>query len=296
MNATNICLAVTMALVIHRVIAMDTNKATPTDTTKSKIVQHLTESFTDHALTGKDEKEMRKTKDCSTYKPPKRIQCDISLFYAKLITATQAQDDINKALIEWKREQGNLEHIAFLSVNLKKFGIGIGMAESMTTTWYYEIPIALPRFHRKQYMTHAKDYRKPVIVHSLTAHEGNDVIDHWYSWTAIEGVENNNILYVQGSKNTVQKKIEDDCSKFLDLPKSLRDREHVSIILGTNHRCATIPSDYEQVVGEYKEITINGLFESKRIVPVWECDLRSGDCFGDVDLQYEKDIQYFLGQ
>lgn len=264
------------------------------DFIEQKYRDHITREFDANDPTEEEENTMRRTKDCSTYKPPKRIQCDISLYMAKLITDVQAQDDIQKALIEWKRESGDLEHIAFLSFNLKTLGLGVGMSESLTTTWYYEIPLSLPRYHTKQYISHAKKYEKPTLVYALTQHTGNDVIDHWTSWTAIEGTESASILYIQSTKNTPNDDRKTDCKNFLDLPKSLRERKHVSVILDANTKCESLTNDYEVVIGSYKDITINGLFETKRTVPVWECDVNTGECFGDVEEKYLPIIEHFL--
>lgn len=260
-----------------------------------KYRDHITKEFDENDPTEEEENTMRSTKDCSSYKPPKRIQCDISLYMANLITDVQARDDIQKALVEWGRESGDLEHIAFLSFNLKTLGIGVGMSESLTTTWYYEIPLSLPRYHTKQYITHAKKYEKPTLVYALSQHTGNEVIDHWSSWTAIEGSDSANILYVQSSKNSPNDDKKTDCKNFLDLPKSLRERKHVSVILDANTKCESLTDDYEVVVGSYKDITINGLFEVKRTVPVWECDVNTGECFGDVDEKHLHIIEHFLG-
>ncbi|BES89864.1 Hypothetical protein NTJ_02671 [Nesidiocoris tenuis] len=93
--------------------------------------------------------------------------------------------------------------------------------QSLTTTWYAEIPIMMPRLHKREYITHANKYTKPVLVYAITSHTGNEPIDHWYSWSAIEGREGENVMYVQGGKNTAGGDKKCDCSNFLELPKSL---------------------------------------------------------------------------
>lgn len=238
--------------------------------------------------------EIARGKDCTGYKPPKRIQCDISLYMAKLLTDIEAQDDINRALIEWRREDGELEHLAFLSFNLKTFGFGIGMAESLTTTWYYEIPIMIPRLHQRQHIVHTKKDDKPTIVYAISKHEGNEIIDHWYSFTAIEGDAESNVLYVKDEKNQPGEMTK-GCSDFLEIPKSIRDRKYVSIIMPRLENCNTIPNGYNVVVGSYKKITIKGLREKEVVVPEWECYADEAECFGEIPQSQFKYVEHFLG-
>lgn len=268
-------------------------KTTTGDTMKEKA-ENLADAIKNTAFTEEELAAMQKQKDCTSYKPPKRIQCDISLYMAKLLTDVEAQNDINQALLEWKREDGELEHLAFLSFNLKTFGIGIGMAEAMTTTWFYEIPLMIPRLHQRQYIAHATKSEKPTIVYATSRHEGNEIIDHWYSWTSIEGDSEANVVYVQGEKNSPSDTTK-GCSNFLDVPKSVRTRKHVSIILKDLQLCETIPEDYRVLVGHYKEITINGLREQKVKVPEWECDLSTHTCFGTIPEGHMSIVEHFLG-
>lgn len=60
----------------------------------------------------------------------------------------------------------------------------------------------ITRYHKKEYLHHYTTSSKPTIVYAYNEMTGNEVIDHWNTWTAIEGTEHKNILYVADTKAT----------------------------------------------------------------------------------------------
>lgn len=73
-------------------------KDKPDATTAKKLVEDVQKT----TFTNEELHDMTTKKDCTGYKPAKRIQSDISLYLAKIITDVEAQNHINQALIEWR--------------------------------------------------------------------------------------------------------------------------------------------------------------------------------------------------
>lgn len=274
---------------IGNVKSRDTTKTT--QTTKTETTSETTHTSSDPILddinkikklnanaplTTDEPAEFLKKKDCSSYKPSKRIQCDISLYYANIITQLETINDIKIANKEWEKGLGTGDSFYFIGLDTVNWALAIGHAEMILGTTYASLTMMLPRYHRKQYIHHFVQGDKPTIVYSYDNIEGNDVIDHWGTWTAIEGTSAKNIFYVHNgkAKRGITNENKDKCKNFMDLPKSIGDRKHVSVVI-EGSICDRIPEGYRVVVGKYKLIEHKGLHTTKTWVPHWECDLHA---------------------
>lgn len=192
-------------------------------------------------------KEFFDKKDCSSYKPNKRIQCDISLYNAGLTTQLETINDIKQALIEWEKEIGTSDSFYFIGLDTVNWALAIGHAELILGTTYASLTMMIPRYHKKEYLHHYTKSNKPTIVYAYNEMVGNEVIDHWNTWTAIEGTENKNILYVADTKATSRnaKKEKDECKTFMELPKSLKDRKYVTVAIN-GPLCNKIPTTHHE--------------------------------------------------
>lgn len=172
-------------------------------------------------LTEEEIKDFFEKKDCTAYKPNKRIQCDISLFNAGLTTQLETINDIKIALLEWEKETGTSESFYFIGLDTINWALAIGHAELVLGSTYASLTMMLPRYHRKEYLHHFSTSNKPTIVYSYNEMQGNEIIDHWNTWTAIEGTEHKNILYVSETKASSRnaKTDKDECKNFYFLFK-----------------------------------------------------------------------------
>lgn len=184
-------------------------------------------------ITEEEIKEFFQKKDCSSYKPSKRIQCDISLYNAGLTTQLETINDIKIALLECEKETGTSESFYFIGLDTINWALAIGHAELVLGSTYASLTMMIPRYHRKEYAHHFNTDNKPTIVYSYNEMQGNEIIDYWNTWTAIEGTEHKNILYVHDTKATSRdaKNGKDDCKNYMELPKSLKDRKYVTVVI-----------------------------------------------------------------
>lgn len=184
-------------------------------------------------ITEEEIREFFEKKDCSSYKPNKRIQCDISLYNAGLTSQLETINDIKLALLEWEKEVSTAESFYFIGLDTINWALAIGHAELVLGTTYVSLTMMIPRYHKKEYLHHYTTSAKPTIVYAYNEMHGNEVIDHWNTWTAIEGTEHKNILYVSDTKATSRnsKSGKDECKTFMELPKSLKDRKHVTVVV-----------------------------------------------------------------
>lgn len=238
----------------------------------------------DHSpVTEADLNEFLTKKDCSSYKPSKRIQCDISLYNAGLTTKIETISDIKVALMEWEKELGTADSFFFIGLDTVNWALAIGHADLILGTTYATLTMMLPRYHKKEYIHHHTMSTKPTIVYSYNEINGNEVLDHWNTWTAIEGDANKNILYVANKKATSKsaESGENDCKGFMELSKSVKERKHVTVVVD-GPRCTKIPTSHRVLVGHYKKIEQKGLHTTTVWVPIWECDPSNLQCTGDM--------------
>lgn len=240
-------------------------------------------------------KEFFDKKDCSSYKPDERIQCDISLYNAGLTTQLETINDIKQALIEWEKEIGTSDSFYFIGLDTVNWALAIGHAELILGTTYASLTMMIPRYHKKEYLHHYTKSNKPTIVYAYNEMVGNEVIDHWNTWTAIEGTENKNILYVADTKATSRnaKKEKDECKTFMELPKSLKDRKYVTVAIN-GPLCNKIPTTHRVLIGNYKKIENKGLHTTTVWVPTWECDPNTLECAGEMSDKEIEWVQHFL--
>lgn len=246
-------------------------------------------------ITVEEREAFFKTKDCSSYKPNRRIQCDISLYDAGLITKDAAIADITTALVEWKKEGGDSDSLYYIGFDIKNFALAIGHAELLVSTWQYYFPITFPKWSETKYISHYMTHTKPVITYSFSSITGEDVVDHWIEYLAPEGIGSRNLLFVQGgSSKTDHGK---SCEAFNKLPRSVRERRSITVILEEPKMCATIPDSYEVIVGRYKKMHQTDKRSYTTYTPVWECVRaeKDWDCYGEIDSEdYQKLEKHFL--
>lgn len=173
--------------------------------------------------------------------------------------------------------------------------LAIGHAELVLGTTYASLTMMIPRYHKKEYLHHFTTCAKPNIVYAYNEMHGNEVIDHWNTWTAIEGTEHKNVLYVSDTKATSRnsKSGKDECKTFMELPKSLKDRKHVTVVVD-GPLCKKIPTTHRVVVGNYKKIEHKSLYTTTTWVPIWECDPNTMECSGDMSDEEITWVEHFL--
>lgn len=243
-------------------------------------------------ITDEEMNEFREKKECAGYKPNKRIQCDISLYNANLQSKDQTINDILDAIKEWKKSEGTTESIYMLALDLNNWALRLGQAELIMGTTYASLYLSPAQYFAREYTVHYKKDRKPTIVYSIDDMEGNDVIDHWSKWTAVNGNDKGNVLYVsQGS--TTKSEHKDECKSFYDLPKSLSDRDYVTVVL-KGKICTKIPTTYRVVVGKYEKKTVRSLSETTYWMPKWECSYPDMTCEGSMQNEDLDKINSFL--
>lgn len=235
-------------------------------------------------------------KDCTGYKPNKRIQCDISLYNAGLKTQLETINDIKIALLEWEKEIGTAESFYFVGLDTINLALAIGHAELILGSTFASLTMMVPRNHKKEYLLHHFTMsNKTTIVYAFNEMKGNEVIDHWSTWTAIEGSGHKNILYVSETKATSRNAVggKDECKTFMELPKSLKERKHVTVVVN-GPLCKKIPSTHRVVIGNYKKIEHKSLYSTVTWVPLWECDPCTLECSGNMTEEEERWVEHFL--
>lgn len=87
------------------------------------------------------------------------------------------------------------------------------------------------------------------LVHSVKDVKGDEVPKHYSEWTAVDGSEDNQILYVQ-SGNARAIDVTKGCLDFNGLPDHLAKRKYVSVIMRGADICMETDSHYKQLIGE----------------------------------------------
>lgn len=90
----------------------------------------------------------------------------------------------------------------FIGLDTINWALAIAHAELVLGTTYASLTMMIPRYHKKEYLHHFTTSTKPTIVYAYNEMHGNEVIDHWNTWTAIEGTEHKSILCVSDTKAT----------------------------------------------------------------------------------------------
>lgn len=170
--------------------------------------------------------------------------------------------------MEWEKEAGISDSFYFIRLDTTKWVVALGHAELVLGSTYTSLTMMIPRNHKKEYVHQFTTSDKPTVIYTYENMEGNDIIDHWNTWTAIEGTKAKSILHVSntkvsGKKTTPEK---DECKAFMELPKSLAERKHISVVIeGT--LCKKVPKTYRVIIGKYKKIDHKGLHTTKTWIP-----------------------------
>lgn len=141
----------------------------------------------------------------------------------------------------------------------------------------------MPKWSYATYIEHFKISAKPTIVYSFSSLKGTNVVDHWVNFLAQEGRGSKNLMFVQDSTSTTSHGT--SCEAFNKLPRSVKDRNKITVVLNEPKFCETIPQSYTVKVGRYELTKKTEARQYDTYVPKWECERTADDwdCYGEID-------------
>lgn len=196
--------------------------------------------------------------------------------------------------MRWKEEKGTLESLYAFGLNAKTRGLFIAYFKDAISDYYYEIPLKVPRFGvGNERIVHHFKHSGVTLVHSVKDIKGDDIPRHYSEWTAIDGTDESQILYVQsGSAKAID--VKKGCLDFNGLPDHLAKRRHVSVVMRGADVCMETDSHFRQLIGEYREVDVEAVRKTKIRVPVWACDIGAKKCRGKVPNDMKEKLKSFL--
>lgn len=214
----------------------------------------------------------------------------------KLITYEEAQSAVHIGLVKWKETTGTIECLYALGFNARTRGLFVAHFKDAFSDFYKEIPIKIPRFGMGvggDEIAHHFKHAGVTLVYTTRSMKGEVVPKHFSEWTAVDGTETRQIVYVQNgdAKEIDMKK---GCLDFNSLPDHLTKRKYVSVVMRGADICMDTDSHYRQIMGEYEETEIKGVRTRLVRVPKWECDLKMKKCKGPVPEQFKEKLKIFL--